>query len=173
MGHGLSVVRDTTTGPNGPFLRVRVLHIALLLLKVPMSYDDDDLIRLKYQGMHRTRTLTTTNGIPIKPSSFLHSSLCSLVTLTVRLEKRSTSSAVPFHRVNAVREQMHNITYHTPVSLASSPSSLASSRFSNRLESYQSYQHGTTLSKIRFMNTRYSPHRLSVQAASHRRRTSV
>ena len=39
--------------------------------------------------------LTTTNGIPISANSRLHSSLCSLVTLTVRLAKRSTSSVVP------------------------------------------------------------------------------
>ena len=55
-------------------------------------------------------------GIPINLNNRLHSSLCSLVTLTVRQEKRSRSSAVP-------------------VSFASSPS-FASTRFSKRFESY-------------------------------------
>jgi len=48
--------------------------------------------------------------------SRIHSSLCCFVTLTVRLENLSTSSVVP-------------------TSLASSPSSLASSRRANRFES--------------------------------------
>ncbi len=62
------------------------------------------------------RTMTT--GIPINESSLRHSSLCWLVTLTVRLENLSTSSAVP-------------------ISFASSPPSFASSRLSNRFESYE------------------------------------
>jgi len=36
-----------------------------------------------------------TTGIPINLRGLRHSSLCSRVTLTVRREKRSTSSAVP------------------------------------------------------------------------------
>jgi hypothetical protein len=56
-------------------------------------------------------------GIPINLNKHLHSSLCSLVILTVRREKRSRSLAVP-------------------VSFASSPSSFASARFSKRFESY-------------------------------------
>ena len=48
----------------------------------------------------------------------LHSSLCSRVTLTVRRENLSISSTVP-------------------VSFASSPSSLASARFSNLFDSYK------------------------------------
>ena len=36
-----------------------------------------------------------TKGMPMRLRSLLHSSLCSRVTLTVRREKRSMSSAVP------------------------------------------------------------------------------
>jgi hypothetical protein len=45
--------------------------------------------------MSRTFDHTITTGIPISLSSLRHSSLCSRVTLTVRREKRSTSSVVP------------------------------------------------------------------------------
>ena len=55
----------------------------------------------------------STYGTPISRKSFLHSSLCSLVTLTVRRENLSTSSVVP-------------------ISFASSLAFVASSRFANR-----------------------------------------
>ena len=74
--------------------------------------------------------------MPMSLSNLRHSSLCSRVTLTVRREKRSTSSVVP-------REQMYNELdreeqnrANEPVSLASSPSAFASSRLSNRFASY-------------------------------------
>lgn len=62
--------------------------------------------------------LTIITGMPISRRSLRHSSLCSLVTLTWRRLNRSISSTVP-------------------VSLASSPSSFASSRFSKRLASWR------------------------------------
>src|ERR1700691_2349804 len=84
---------------------------------------DEMLTRNRYMGKQReadnppSASLgATITGIPINLSKRLHSSLCSFVTLTVRRENRSRSSAVP-------------------VSLASFPSSFASARFSNRFES--------------------------------------
>lgn len=66
-----------------------------------------------------------TTGMPISVSKRRHSSLCSRVTLTVRRENRSRSSAVP-------------------VSLASSPSALASSRFSKRFDSCRASRYKAT-----------------------------
>lgn len=86
-----------------------ILHTELPPRKVPVQG-----VRIKKHqeaGIH-----TTTTGIPINLRRRRHSSLCSRVTLTVRRENRSKSSVVP-------------------ISLASSPSALASSRLSKRLDS--------------------------------------
>lgn len=74
--------------------------------------------KMRWMHFSGKKQHTTTTGIPMSLRSLMHSSLCCFVTLTVRLDSRSTSSIVP-------------------VSLASSPSTLASSRRSNRFDSYK------------------------------------
>jgi hypothetical protein len=84
-----------------------------------------------------------TTGMPISLSNLRHSSLCSRVTLTVRREKRSTSSAVPRETMHCEPQDKEQTWSSPPVSLASSPSAFASSpsafassRLSNRFASY-------------------------------------
>jgi hypothetical protein len=69
-------------------------------------------------------------------SNLRHSSLCSRVTLTVRREKRSTSSVVPRDHMYSEPDREEQKLANGPVSLASSPSAFASSRLSNRFASY-------------------------------------